>query len=128
MEKGPLFTRKENILNLINRLEKISDLCETENHLDMVGTIYETIDVLNPITLEPEHPEPKRSKPAQPSYRKITQVRLTNYQYESVQKIACYLHTDVSSIIRSAIEDAIETLNRWTNLDLITEIDLDKKN
>jgi len=38
-----------------------------------------------------------------------------------VQKIAIYLNTDVSSVIRAAIDDAIETLNRWTGIEIDVE-------
>lgn len=55
---------------------------------------------------------------------KKMQVRLTAYQYAALQQMAIYLHTDVSNVIRSAVDDAIETLNRWTTLEIIVE---DKK-
>lgn len=54
---------------------------------------------------------------------KKMQVRLTEHQYIALQQMAIYLHTDVSSVIRSAVDDAIETLNRWTNLEIIVEND-----
>jgi len=46
------------------------------------------------------------------------QVRLSESQYQAVQQIAVYLKTDVSSVIRAAIDDAVETLNRWTGLEI----------
>ena len=49
------------------------------------------------------------------------QVRLTESQYKSVQQIAIYLDTDVSSVIRTAIDDAIETMNRWSGIEIEVE-------
>ena len=55
------------------------------------------------------------------SLGKKLQVRLTEKQMNGVQKIAIYLNTDVSSVIRAAIDDAIETLNRWTGIEIDVE-------
>jgi len=52
------------------------------------------------------------------SLHKKMQVRLTENQFLALQQIALYLHTDISSVIRSAIDDAIETLNRWTTIEI----------
>ena len=59
---------------------------------------------------------------------KKMQVRLTENQFLSLQQIALYLHTDISSVIRSAIDDAIETLNRWTTIEISVTNNKDSSN
>lgn len=55
------------------------------------------------------------------SLHKKMQVRLTERQFLSLQKMALYLNTDVSGVIRAAVDDAIETLARWTTLEIDVE-------
>jgi len=55
------------------------------------------------------------------SLHKKMQVRLTEYQFKALQQMALYLNCDISTVIRAAVDDAIETLNRWTNLEIIVE-------
>lgn len=57
------------------------------------------------------------------SLHKKMQVRLTEHQFLSLQKMALCLNTDISTVIRYAIDDAIETLNRWTFFDISVEDD-----
>jgi len=39
----------KHLINLITRLEIVSDYCDSEFHLPMVGTIYETIELFQNI-------------------------------------------------------------------------------
>ena len=55
------------------------------------------------------------------SLRKTTRVRLTDYQFRALQQIALHLNCDISTVIRAAVDDAISTLNRWTNLEIEIE-------
>jgi len=52
---------------------------------------------------------------------KKMQVRLTERQFLSLQQMAIHLNCDISTVIRAAVDDAIETLSRWTNLEIIVE-------
>ncbi len=60
--------------------------------------------------------------------RKTTRVRLTEHQFLSLQKMALCLNTDISTVIRYAIDDAIETLNRWTFFDISIEDEKEPSN
>lgn len=57
------------------------------------------------------------------SLHKKMQVRLTEYQFKALQQMAIHLNCDISTVIRAAVDDAIETLNRWTTLDIEVEND-----
>lgn len=63
----------------------------------------------------------KQERKTRMSLGKKLQVRLTDNQFIAIQQIAIYLNTDISSVIRSAIDDAIITMNRWTDFDLESE-------
>ena len=46
-------------------------------------------------------------------------VRFTPHQIECLSKIAIYLKTDISSIIRLCVNDGIETFLHWSGTNIL---------